>query len=116
MQIESRVMPASGAVVALLHGRVDAHVASSVRSWIDNQFDHGNTTLMMDLSGVNLMDSAALVTLIHGLHLSRARHGEFLIVGLCPLVRVIFELTRTDRAFGIFPTVAEAEAFLLQPE
>ena len=112
MEIESRELPDSGAVVARLEGRFDAHLAPFVRQWIDAQFDERKNMLIIDLTQVNFVDSAALATLVHGLHQSRKREGDFLLVGLRQPVRIIFELTRMDKAFGIYPSAADAEASL----
>ncbi len=94
--------------VLQLKGRFDAHEVEPVNSWLAEQVKAGNARLIVNLEGVNFIDSSALSTLVRGLKLSREQGGDLHVCTLQQPVRVIFELTRLDKAFDIFPTEEEA--------
>ena len=94
--------------VLQLKGRFDAHEVEPVNSWLAEQVKAGNARLIVNLEGVNFIDSSALSTLVRVLKLSREQVGDLHVCTLQQPVRVIFELTRLDKAFDIFPTEEEA--------
>lgn len=94
--------------VLQLKGRFDAHEVEPVNSWLAEQVKAGKSRLIVNLEGVNFIDSSALSTLVRGLKLSREQGGDLHVCTLQQPVRVIFELTRLDKAFDIFPTEEEA--------
>ena len=94
--------------VLQLKGRFDAHEVEPVNSWLAEQVKAGNARLIVNLEGVNFIDSSALSTLVRGLKLSREQGGDLHVCTLQQPVRVIFELTRLDKASDIFPTEEEA--------
>jgi anti-sigma B factor antagonist len=94
--------------VLQLKGRFDAHEVEPVNSWLVEQVKAGNTKITINLEGVNFVDSTALSTLVRGLKMCREQNGDLHICTLQQPVRVIFELTRLDKAFDIFPTEEEA--------
>jgi len=91
-----------------LKGRFDAYEINPVLAWIKAQIEAGRTKLVIDLEGVNFIDSTALSTLVQGLKRCREKSGDLLLCNPQQPVRVIFELTRLDKAFGIFSTRDEA--------
>ena len=89
-----------------LSGRFDAHQAPAVKAWQDAPGAPAN--LVVDLSGVTFIDSTALATLVSGMKRCRQLGGDLHLCGLRQSVRIIFELTKLDRAFEIFSDQAEA--------
>lgn len=94
--------------VLQLKGRFDAHEVEPVNVWLAEQVKAGSTKIIVNLEGVNFIDSTALSTLVRGLKLCREQNGDLHVCMLQQPVRVIFELTRLDKAFDIFPTEEEA--------
>ena len=94
--------------VLQLKGRFDAHEVEPVNAWLVEQNTAGNSKLIVNLEGVNFVDSTALSALVRGLKLCREKNGDLHVCSLMQPVRVIFELTRLDKAFDIFPTEEEA--------
>lgn len=94
--------------VLQLKGRFDAHEVEPVHAWLAEQVKAGNAKIIVNLAGVNFIDSTALSTLVRGLKLCREQNGDLHVCMLQQPVRVIFELTRLDKAFDIFPTEEEA--------
>lgn len=94
--------------VLQLKGRFDAHEVEPVNAWLAEHTRKGEARIIVNLEGVNFIDSTALSTLVRGLKNCRERNGDLHICSLQQPVRVIFELTRLDKAFDIFPTEEEA--------
>lgn len=95
--------------VLALSGRFDAHEAPKVADWLGRA---GGGRAVVNLGGVNFIDSTALATLVQGMKRLREGKGELALCSLQQPVRVIFELTRLDRAFAIYPTEDDAIAAL----
>jgi len=94
--------------VLQLSGRFDAHEVEPVNAWLAEQIKTGHAKIIVNLEGVNFIDSTALSTLVRGLKHCREQKGDLHICKLQQPVRVIFELTRLDKAFDIFATEEEA--------
>ena len=94
--------------VLQLKGRFDAHEVEPVNAWLAEQTTAGNVRLIVNLEGVNFIDSTALSALVRGLKLCREQNGDLHVCSLLQPVRVIFELTRLDKAFDIFTNEEEA--------
>lgn len=94
--------------VLQLKGRFDAHEVEPVNAWLAEQIKGDSVRIIINLEGVNFIDSTALSTLVRGLKLCREKNGDVHVCSLQQPVRVIFELTRLDKAFDIFATEEEA--------
>jgi anti-anti-sigma factor len=72
---------------------------------------HGWNRLVLDLSGVPALDSAALGPLVQKLREVQEANGRLVLTGVeAPALREIFALTRFDRVFPIIPDRAAAIA------
>ncbi len=111
MEIESKQL--GSLVVIRLTGRFDAHEIKPVAVWIKGQVDAGSIQVLVNLEGVNFIDSSGLSTLINGLKRCREKGGDLYLCCLQQPVRIIIELTHMDRAFRIFET--EESASLAYP-
>jgi anti-sigma B factor antagonist len=99
----------SGNIAVLqLKGRFDAHEVVPVGAWLQEQVDAGRVQIIINLEAVNFIDSTALSSLVRGLKHCREKGGELRLCCLQQPVRVIFELTRLDKAFTIHATQPEA--------
>jgi anti-sigma B factor antagonist len=94
--------------VLQLKGRFDAHEVEPVNAWFAEQGQAGNVKIIVNLEGVNFIDSTALSSLVRGLKICREKNGDLHVCTLQQPVRVIFELTRLDKAFDIFATEEDA--------
>ncbi len=110
MKLESIVSSDFGHAVVKLGGRFDAYEAPRVREWVDEQLTRGISKLVVDLEEVTFIDSTALAVLVQGMKRSRQQGGDLFLCGLQQPVRIIFELTRLDKAFHIYATRADALA------
>jgi anti-anti-sigma factor len=63
---------------------------------------------VIDLSGATYIDSAGLAALILAMQAVEAYGGRFLLAGVHQTMRSIFETSRLDQIFEIFPDVDAA--------
>lgn len=91
-----------------MEGRFDAYEAPGLRTWLDKKLANGASKVVVDLAGVNFVDSTALATLVQGMKRTRDKEGDLHLCNMQQPVRIIFELTRLDRAFKIYSTPDEA--------
>lgn len=96
----------NGVEILTLDGRFDAYEVPVVMKWFD---DHPQfKRVIVNLEQVNFIDSSGLSTLVKGLKRCRQNGGELYLCGLQQAVLIIFELTRLDKAFNIYPNEAAA--------
>jgi anti-sigma B factor antagonist len=86
-----------------LKGEIDLHVSPSVTASLNAMIEKKPKRLVVDLSGVTYIDSAGLAALIEAMQKVEGYGGKFLLAGLQETVRSIFEISRLDRVFQIFP-------------
>jgi anti-sigma B factor antagonist len=96
--------------VLALSGRLDAYVAPRVSEWLDAAVQAQPANVVVDLQNVTFIDSTGLAILVKGMRRCRQQAGDLFLCALQTPVRVIFEVTRLDRAFNILATEAEAVA------
>lgn len=70
----------------------------------------GCSTLLVDLSQVESLDSAGLMALVSALTKAQQLDKRFSICCVSPSIRIIFELTQLDRVFEIFENRAAFNA------
>src|SRR5262245_25965777 len=68
----------------------------------------GAKTIVLDLTDVGLVDSCGLSLLISLKKAVDAENVRFALCGLTPVILRLFEITKLDRAFAIFPDQASA--------
>jgi anti-sigma B factor antagonist len=98
------------AAVLELNGRFDAYEAPQVVGWLEKNVSPTLNHVVVHLGQVNFVDSSALASLVKGMKRCREQGGDLRVCTLSQPVRVIFELTRLDRAIQIHPTEEEALA------
>ena len=91
-----------------LKGEIDLHVSPSVTASLSALIEKKPQRLVVDLSGVTYIDSAGLAALIEAMQKVEGYGGRFLLAGLQETVRSIFEISRLDQVFQIFPDVDAA--------
>src|SRR6266436_1053541 len=91
-----------------LEGEIDLHVSPTVAASLNMMIDKKPKQLVVDLSRVTYIDSAGLAAFIEGMQKVEAYGGKFALAGLQETVRSIFEISRLDQVFQIFPDVDTA--------
>jgi anti-sigma B factor antagonist len=108
MELRSRTVNA--VTVLDVSGRFDAHTAADVAAVLEKAARGTPAKIVVNLGGVSFMDSTALATLVQGMKRCRQARGDLRLCNLQQPVRIIFELTRLDKAFDIYSNEAEALA------
>jgi anti-sigma B factor antagonist len=96
--------------VLALQGEIDLHVSPSVTASLNEMIDKKPEHLVVDLSDVSYIDSAGLAALIEAMQKVETYGGKFALAGLQETVRSIFEISRLDQVFKIFPNADAALA------
>src|SRR6266516_2345102 len=91
-----------------LKGEIDLHVSPSITASLNAMIEKKPRRLVVDLSEVTYIDSAGLAALIEAMQKVEGYGGRFLLAGLQETVRSIFEISRLDQVFQIFPDVDAA--------
>ncbi len=97
-----------GVAVARLSGRLDFGVASEAKRAFADAVSGGNRRLVVDLSGVDFVDSSGLSSLVSGLRVARQAGGDLRIGAAGEQPSALFSLTSLDQVFRLYPTVEEA--------
>jgi len=100
--------PREGVAVISLGGEVDVYTSPRVKQEVVDLLSNGTHKLVVDLSGVEYLDSTGLGVLIGGLKRAREREGDLKLV--CDNLRIhrIFEITGLTKIFDIHRTEGEA--------
>jgi anti-sigma B factor antagonist len=88
--------------VIQIDGRFDAQSAPPVAEWLEHIAATTLGRVVVDLAEVSFLDSSALAVLVRVVKRCRMRGGDVRLCGMQPSVRLIFELTRLDRAFDMY--------------
>jgi anti-sigma B factor antagonist len=91
-----------------LEGEIDLHVSPRVALSLGAIIEQKPARVVVDLSKVTYIDSSGLAVLIEGMQNVEAYGGKFVLAGLQDNVRPIFEISRLDQVFIIFPHVDAA--------
>ena len=93
-----------------LEGDIDLHVSPAVSESLNAMIKKKPERIVIDLSRVTYIDSAGIAVLILAMQEVEAYGGKFFLSGLQETLRLIFETSRLERVFRIFPDVDAALA------
>jgi anti-sigma B factor antagonist len=97
-------------LVIALSGAIDLHHAPHVHQALISACEQRPRRLIIDLTDVAYMDSSGIGTLVEVFRRVNAYQGSLALFGLNQRVRSVFEITRLERFFKIFPSESEALA------
>lgn len=87
--------------------RLDAAAALGLRNATADLANQGRFRVVLDLTGVELVDSSGLGALIH-MHKTFEPQGRLALCNVAPKVTQLFKVTRLERVFAIAATEHEA--------
>ena len=106
--IDVGVEAETSATVLTVTGEVDLRTAPELRTLIDRVLDEGASRLVVDLAGVDFLDSTGLSVLV-GAHKRLARTGGRLVVANPPeIVSRVLSITGLDRVFELQSPASDA--------
>ena len=101
--------PARGAATVIeLNGRLDLLSAAAVRRDLAKAVSEGHHRLVVDLAGVDFIDSTGLGSLISGLKAARLVGGDLRLAAPGAQVRTILQLTTLDRVLKPYKSIEDA--------
>lgn len=99
-QITVRVSTAGGHAVVVVHGEIDLATAPALREAIAAMIRNGTRQLIMDLEGVDFLDSTALNVLVGVVR--ELGPGSLGVVASKSIVRRIFALSGIESVIPVF--------------
>src|SRR5712692_3128523 len=95
--------------VVHIQGDIDLKTSPEVRSAIIDLFEkRGQERVILDLKGVNYIDSSGVASLVEGLQEAKKHKARFILTGLNEAPRHVLDLTRLTSVFEITATVDDA--------
>jgi len=91
--------------VLRLEGDIDLHVSPLVRESLNAMIKKKPERIVIDLSRTTYIDSAGMAELILAMQEVEAYGGQFFLSGLQETIHSIFQTSRLDGIFRIFPGV-----------
>jgi anti-sigma B factor antagonist len=108
--------PAGPSTVIDLHGELDTYSCPSVREKIVSLVEQGKKRLLLNMGGVEYIDSAGLGTLVGGLKRASENGGQLKIVNANAQIQKVFNITGLVRVFEQFDGEEEALRSFNAPE
>jgi anti-sigma B factor antagonist len=91
--------------------RLDAAVAPAFKQEVVRLIESGDTRLLLDMGGVQFLDSSGLGAIVSILK-ALGNRGTLAVCNVQGAVLSLFQLTRMDRVFALHPTREDAMARL----
>ena len=108
-QIQYSHKAIDGAEIVTLSGRLMQADTTQLRD-ILKQLIKQNHFVVINMSGLNFIDSSGLSVLISAFKYARESAGNVVLLQLTPAVRSLIELTRLHQVFDIFDDETQAIA------
>ena len=101
-------------VVIKVAGEIHATTAPEFSERLNEAIAGGKTGVILDLTGVDFIDSTGLSVLLNGLRRVTRVRGAMVLACANPTVLRLFEITKLDSTFDIVPSCDQAIARLRQ--
>jgi anti-sigma B factor antagonist len=96
--------------VLAVKGEVDVYTAPRLREKLVELASQGKHQIVVDLEGVEFLDSTGLGVLVGGLKRLRSNDGDLALVCTQTRILKVFEITGLTKVFAISGSVDEATA------
>jgi anti-sigma B factor antagonist len=96
--------------VITVNGEIDVYTAPSLRERLNELVASGHYDLVVDMGGVEFLDSTGLGVLVGGLKRVRSHEGTLRLVCSQEKILKVFRITGLTKVFPIHATLEEALA------
>jgi len=90
-------------LVCSISGEINLDTSPHLRKLFDKAMHNKRKRVLVDFSGVTYIDSSGLATLIEMMQKVNKIGGQMRLSNLSDKVRNIFEITKLDKLFQIYP-------------
>jgi anti-sigma B factor antagonist len=97
-------------LVVAVRGEVDVHSAAQLRDQLISSLDSGNSSVIVDLSKLDFIDSTGLGALVAGRNHAAGISSSLRLVCSSERLLKLFRITGLDTVFDIYPTLPAATA------
>jgi anti-sigma B factor antagonist len=94
--------------IVSVRGEIDVYTAPSLRERLNELVASGHYDLIVDLEGVEFLDSTGLGVLVGGLKRVRSHDGTLRLVCAQEKILKVFRITGLTKVFPIHPTLDAA--------
>ena len=108
MEIDVTTRQESGCTVVTVVGEVDVYTAPSLDEALTATLAEGNTCVVVDMTGVDFLDSTGLSVLVKALKRIREADGSLDVVVSADRVAKVFRLTGLDKVIPLHAALADA--------
>lgn len=108
MELRTDVSTLGGWTVVTIHGELDVASAPTLRERLIGMVSEGSTHMVLDLEGLDFLDSTGLGAIISALKRARTNGGDVRLVCTQTRIRRLFEITGLDKAFPLHASLEEA--------
>jgi anti-sigma B factor antagonist len=108
MDLEIEFSQDGDACIVTLQGEVDIYTAPALRERLIEASETDCSTVVVDMTEVDFIDSSGLGVLVSALKRVRENDGQMRIVTAKEPILRIFRITGLDRVFELSPTLPEA--------
>jgi anti-sigma B factor antagonist len=95
-------------VIIRVAGEIHATTAPEFSARLNSAIESGRNRVVLDLTGVEFIDSTGLSVLLNGLRRVTRVRGAMVLACANPTVLRLFEITKLDSTFEILPSCDEA--------
>jgi len=109
--MECKVRQIANVALIRVEGRIDHTTAKAFEEALSPQVTGctgDDKKLLLDFSGVTFISSAGLRVLMVAAKQCRKQNGKMVLASLQPVIQEIFQISRFDSLFEVFPTVRAA--------
>ncbi|MBU1274833.1 MAG: STAS domain-containing protein [Proteobacteria bacterium] len=107
MRVEERLV-GNVLVVTIQDIRLDAIVAAPLHQRLHQHTQNGCNKLVLDLGSVEFMDSSGLTVIMSTLKSLNEQGGRLVLSGMGANLGSLFQLTRLDKVFQVYPNTGQA--------
>lgn len=108
MDLGLDVTEQNGYAVLSVNGEVDVYTAPRLRERLVELVSQGHHQVVVNLEGVDFLDSTGLGVLVGGLKRLRSHDGDLTLVCTQRRILKVFEITGLTKVFEIFDDVESA--------
>ncbi len=110
LRLETELRHQDTLPVLAVRGEIDVYTAPVFKQAVQSLLAEGHTQLIIDMTGVNFMDSSGFAALLEATKRLRPQGGELHLAGVNRTVGRMLHLTRLDAAVALHSTVGQAIA------